>query len=849
MILKKIFVKPKYPENLTKLFKLTDNLWWTWNYDAINLFYRIDSSLFRELRHNPIKLLYLIPKEKIQKLSQDKGFLFELDKVWQQYEEYLKQSETLKKENVKKYGFGNNNKESIAYFLMEFGVHESLPIYAGGLGILSGDFVKSASDMGIPVVGVGLLYKYGYFTQRLNPDGKQEEIFIEFENHFEPLKEAQNQQKEPLYIETNIIGEKIKIKVWQVNIGTARLILLDTDIPENPPHLRDITYELYVADKEKRIQQELVLGKGGIDALNALGIKPKIYHLNEGHSAFLIVRRLQQLIHEEKLSFSEARAVIRSSTIFTTHTPLIEGNENFKTDLARKYLEGEVQTLGISFEEFAQLSFVENKKDTFWLPALAIRFSDFNNAVSLQHKDVSQEMWKNLFPKRPKAEIPIDHVTNGVHSSWVSESFSNILKRYLGKNISDIEDEAVLKRILDIPDEEIWEAHRKNKKILVPFVRKIISDAFVAKGYSQEKSLKLSSLLNPEYLTIGFARRFAAYKRPTLILKDKKRLTKILTNPEKPVQLIFAGKAHPADEKGKEMIKEIMDFAKEYEVEDRVIFLENYDIDIARHLVWGADIWLNNPQEEMEASGTSGIKAAMNGVLNLSALEGWWKEGFNGKNGWSITVGKFYNDPDQKEAAEANQIYDLLEEEITQHYYDRKQKEFPEKWTKMMKESIKSVLWKFNMNRAMNEYINKFYINLLKESMRICDNHYKALKESIGEEKAVLQHWDEINFINSSVNIEKNEQITEGKEVQAQCQVWLGQIPPQFLKIEVFYLYDKEKTFKIIPMKLKETNEGGSFYECSFKIEGYGPQDINIRVRPADKIVENLHPELIKWAD
>ncbi|MDD5454132.1 MAG: alpha-glucan family phosphorylase, partial [Candidatus Ratteibacteria bacterium] len=758
MAMKKIFVKPHYPENLSKLLKLTDNLWWTWNYDAVNLFYRINAPLFRELRHNPIKLLYLVPKEKIHKLSQDKGFLFELEKVWQQYEEYLKQSETLKKENAKKYGFGSNNKESIAYFLMEFGVHESLPTYAGGLGILSGDFIKSASDTGIPIIGIGILYKYGYFTQRLNPDGKQEEIFIEFENYFEPLKEAQNQQKQPLYIETYVLGEKTKVKVWQTNVGTARLILLDTDIPENPSHLRDITHELYVADKEKRIQQELVLGKGGIDALNALGIKPKIYHLNEGHSAFLIVRRLQQLILEEKLSFAEARAIIRSSTVFTTHTPLIEGNENFKTDLARKYLDIELHALAISLDEFAKLAFVENKTDTFWLPALAIRFSDFNNAVSLQHKDVSREIWKALFPTRPKAEIPIDHVTNGVHSSWISESFTNILKRYLGKNISDIEDEPVLKRILDIPDEEIWEAHLKNKKILVPFVRKIISDAFVAKGYSLEKSHKLSSLLNPTYLTIGFARRFAAYKRPTLILNNKKRLTKILTNSDRPVQLIFSGKAHPADERGKEMIKEIMDYAKEYEVEDRVIFLENYDIDIARHLVWGVDIWLNNPQEEMEASGTSGIKAAMNGVLNLSTLEGWWKEGYNGRNGWAITVGKAYKDPELKEAAEANQIYELLEEEITQHYYERNKKELPEKWIKIMKESIKSVLWKFNMYRALYEYVDKFYVNSLKESDRIRSHNYKVLKEAVAEEKVVLQHWNEVNFIDFSVNIDQDEQ-------------------------------------------------------------------------------------------
>ena len=600
------FVEPKYPENLGKLFKLAHNLWWTWNYDAVNLFYRIDTSLFREVNHNPIRLLYLLPKERIEKLSKDKGFLFELDRVWQKFEEYLSRVETLRKENSKEYDFGS--KDAIAYFLMEFGIHESIPIYAGGMGILSGDFLKSASDMGLPIVGVGLLYKYGYFTQRLNPDGEQEEVFVEFENHFIPLKEAHNQQGQPVYVEIKILGENVKVKVWQVDVGANRFILLDTDIPDNPSHIRDITYELYVADKEKRIQQELVLGMGGIDALEAMNIKPKIYHLNEGHSAFLIIRRLQKLMQEKKLSFTGAQATIRASTIFTIHTPVIEGNENFKIKRVKKYLESEVSSWGLSFEDFAQFGFVEGKTDVFWLPALAIRFSNFVNAVSSQHRDVSQKMWENLFPERPKVEIPIDYVTNGVHTSWVSEPFSYVFKRYLGEDILSCgEEEAIQKRTLEIPDEEIWEAHCRNKKILVPFARKKLSDAFAARGHSEIKSLKLASLLNPEYLTIVFARRFANYKRATLILKDKKRLAKILTNSEKPVQLIFSGKAHPADESGKNMIKEIIDFAREYEVEDRVIFLENYDINIARHLVWGADVWLNTPQEEMEASGTSGM--------------------------------------------------------------------------------------------------------------------------------------------------------------------------------------------------------------------------------------------------
>jgi starch phosphorylase len=848
MIFKNIFVLPEYPEKLHKLFNIAYNLWWTWNYDAVNLFYRMDGQLFREVNHNAVEFLHKLPKERIIALSKDKGFLFELGKIWQKFEEYMKQEADFIKSDGEKHSISEN--DIIACFSMEYGVHESLPIYAGGLGILFGDYLKRASDIGLPVIAIGLLYKYGYFNQRIALDGRQEEILVEFENHFTPIKEVRDQNGEPAYIDVGIVNENVKAKLWNVDVGKVRLILLDTDIEDNPPHLRDIVNELYIADREKRIQQELVLGLGGIKALELINVKPKIYHLNEGHSAFLLIGRLQKLMQEEGLSFSEARALIRASTVFTTHTPVIAGNESFKTELAKKYLEPEVKTLGIDFKQLVDFGFVDGNTETFWLPAFAIRFSRFINAVSKQHRDVARKMWSNIFPQRPMIEIPIDYVTNGVHISWVSKSFADVFNRYMGLDYirCDAKEES-WQNIYKIPDEEIWEAHRKNKKMLWLFVRNKIIESLAARGFSQTKSSKLINLFNPDYLTIVFAKRFASYKRATLILKDKERLRKILTNAEKPVQLIFAGKAHPADESGKKMIKEIIDFAKEYQVEDKVIFLENYEINVARHLIWGADVWLNTPIADNEASGTSGMKAAMNGVLNLSTLEGWWREGYNRKNGWAINAGETYSHLKLQEIAEANQIYELLEEEITELYYYRNKAGIPEDWVKMMRESICSVCQYFNMNRVLLEYLRKLYLPCRKEFERIVYDNYKLLKEAMGEEKEVLKYWNGLKLIHFSTDVDKRENIREGDSINIECSVHLGEARPDIFAVELFYLIDAKRNYKIIPLKLEKKEGDTGYYNGSFSIEGYGLQNINVRIIPANDIVRDIHPELIKWKD
>jgi len=845
MAFKSLFVYPKYPENLKRLYQLAYNLWCSWNYEAINLFYRIDATRFRAVRHNPVQLLLSLQTDRIEELSHDKGFLFELDKVWQKFDEYINYRKAPEDQN----GVHLGKDEIVAYFSMEFGLHEAIPIYGGGLGILAGDFLKAASDLGMPMVGVGLVYKYGYFTQRITLDGLQEELFQEFDNHLIPMQEMRGVDGQKVSIQMKVGDDTVRIKLWHIRVGQTELILLDTDIEDNPPQVRNITNELYVADREKRLQQELVLGIGGVRALKALGIAPRIYHINEGHSAFLVIARLQELMAGKGLGFSEAKALIRASTVFTTHTPVIAGNENFETRMVQKYIEPELDGLRLSFDELAGHGFVGTGKDMFCLPALAIRFSRYVNAVSRLHRDVSRKIWAGLFPGRKTSEVPIDYVTNGVHSSWLSAHFTELLNRNIGPGyIHCAGGKSLWDRIKDIPDEQIWEAHRKNKQNLVTFIREKLMDDLANRGYIPSKGFKLGRLFNPDYLTIVFARRFAPYKRPTLLLKDKERLKVLLTNRDRPIQVIFAGKAHPADTNGKNMIKEIIDFTKTAGLEDRIIFLENYDINVARHLVWGADVWLNTPIREFEASGTSGMKAAINGVLNLSVLDGWWPEAYNGDNGWAITAGEFYKQSELKEQAEANQVYDLLEQEIVDLYYDRNELGIPEKWVAMMKASISSICRFVNMNRVLIDYQDKFYLPSVQTMARLSENNFGSLRGAVDQQRRVLACWDKITFTEFSTNAERKSHLVETDALEVTCAVDLGQERSELFCVELFYALGQDQ-FTLIPMHLKERSGNAAHYYCSFEIRGYGKQTLNARIRPADPIVQDLHPELIKWAE
>jgi len=844
MPFKSLFVYPKYPDNLTRLFQLAYNLWCSWNYDAINLFYRIDAKRFREVNHNPVQLLLGLPPERIDELSKDPGFLFELDKVWQAYQQYM---------SFRKVNHGDDpvvldRDQTIAYFSMEFGLHECMPIYGGGLGLLAGDFLKAASDLCMPLVGVGLIYKFGYFTQRININGDQEEQFLEFDNHQIPMRILRDEEGRERRVRMQIAGHMLEIRLWLVQVGQIRLILLDTDLDENPADLRAITDELYVANREKRLQQELVLGLGGFKALKSLDIHPRIYHVNEGHSAFLVIARLQELMNERGFDFAQATALVRASTVFTTHTPVLAGNENFEVELVRTYLEADVQSLGLKFEEIARLGLVGNSTKLFWLPAFAIKFAHYINGVSRIHGEVSRSMWAQMFPQMPVMEVPIGHITNGVHSSWLSQTFTELLNRYIGPDFVHLTGQCdCWSQLNDIPDEQIWEAHRKNKQNLVTFIRGRLIDGLGQRGYIHSTSLKLGRLFNPEHLTIVFARRFAPYKRPTLILKNKERLKAILSDPARPVQLVFAGKAHPADTLGKDMIKEIIGFARENDLEDRVVFLENYDINVARHLAWGADVWLNNPIRPMEASGTSGMKAAINGVLNLSVPDGWWPEVYNGRNGWAITAGQIYEHSQLKETAEANQIYDLIEQEVTAFYYDRNEAGIPEKWVQMMKKSICSTYRFVNMNRVLIDYQNRFYAPSLRRSSQLAANDFQVLKDFSQQQSTLLAYWDSVQIVEFQTNMETRERLVESDSIEAMCKVNLGDIPESLLTVELYYRLGGQD-YRIIPMTLQDRNGSVATYGGTFELQGYGTQGFNARVQPAHDIVRDQHPELMHWA-
>lgn len=845
MILKNLFVYPRLPENLNKLHLLAYNLWCTWNYEAIRLFYRIDAQLFRAVNHNPVQFLVSLPKERIRQLSRDRGFLFELEEVWQQFQQYMQYSERFKTT----YDGSLEEDDIVAYFAMEFGLHECIPIYGGGLGVLSGDFLKAASDVNMPLVGVGLVYKYGYFTQRININGEQTEQSAEFDNHLIPMHEVRGPEGDRAYIEMQMLGQKAKVKLWQIDVGKTRLILLDTDIEENPPQLRDITRELYVADRTKRLQQEVLLGVGGVRALERLGIEPKIYHINEGHSALLILARLQRLMLRENLSFMEAKALIRASTVFTTHTPVIAGNENFETALVKDYIEPEVRALGMTFDDLASYAFINGDKKTFWLPALAMRFARHMNAVSKLHRDVSRQMWAGLFPDQPEVEMPIDYVTNGVHHSWLSEPFIDLFKRHVGPDyVHSACETQTWERLLSVHEDEVWQAHHRNKQSMITFIRKKLADDLAARGYIESKILKLTRALNPEYLTIVYARRFARYKRATLILRDKDRLAKILTNSTKPVQLIFAGKAHPADALGKNMIREIIDFARSYQLEDRVVFVENYDMNVARHLVWGADVWLNNPVRENEASGTSGMKAAINGVLNLSVLDGWWPEGYNGRNGWAITGAEFSNQFEMQEAAEAEQIYDLIESEISELYYDRDEAGVPGRWVEMMKQSVCSVCCQFNMNRVLAEYMDKFYVPAKALTEDLARDRHEPLKQALHSGEEVLKLWDKITIGGLATNVDKKEVVAEGEHVEVTCAVDLNGAPPGLFDVELFYLLRNTNEHRVIPMRPQDNSHRPVVFGCDFEIAGRGLLSINARIKPSSPILQDLYPDLVKWS-
>lgn len=839
---KKFYVKPKLPENLNMLSELAQNIWSTWDSDAYRLFSRIDPTLFRKYNHNPIKLLENVPQRRWNELSNEKGFLHELQTVYKMFISYL----GFNSQDISdRAAYKLSPKDVIAYFSMEFGLHESLPIYSGGLGILSGDHLKGSSDLGLPLMGFGLLYRVGYFSQSIDLKGNQVASYPENEWISKPIRKLKNEDGTDLILKIKIRGEEIYTLVWQVMVGNVSLYLLDTNIPQNNPFYRSITDDLYVADKAKRILQEILLAYGSIELMKKLDIKPKLYHLNEGHSAFLIIKRLRDFILEEKFSFEEATELIKKSTIFTTHTPVPAGNEQFDIDLIEYYLKDEIEISGKSFDEFIQYGKI-GENNSFWMPVLAIKFSDYINGVSKLHSDVSRKMWNELFPDYYPDEVPIKAITNGVHiQTWLSRTNTELFDRYIGTDYKHMsENKEMWKNILEMPNIEIWEAHQRRKEQMISFIRERLRNSLIYSSYMAGKGDKANNILNHNSLIIGFARRFATYKRANLILSDKERLKKILDDKEKPVQFLFAGKAHPADNEGKKLIQNIIAFARENNYEDKFVFIENYDINIARHIVQGVDVWLNNPIKPNEASGTSGMKAGLNGVINFSVLDGWWPECYTKENGWAIDAGENIEDQEIRDRLEANQIYNIIENEIRELYYAKDKNGLPMRWIKMMKQSMHDVGKEFNIHRMLDNYCKTFYLPASKKLDIIQKDNFSKLKKITAFNKTIRENWKNIEFMDVDFGINKPLVINSDDNISVLVKIKVPNINHEHLSVELFYKYS-EKNHKIIKLQPENKNDDIITYKGDVKIISSGNQYLNVRIRPIYEDLKTL--PLIKW--
>jgi starch phosphorylase len=701
------------PARLQRLADLAYNLWWTWNADAGNLFPQIDPVLWEATSHNPVVFLREVQEDRLQTVLEDPAFLHLYDRVIDGFDDYMRESQTWYSEN-----HPDRLNQPIAYFSTEFGLHEALPIYAGGLGILSGDHLKEASDFGIPIVAMGFLYTQGYFRQRITEDGWQEAEYASLSFTDLPVIPVTGQDKQPLTVPVELAGREIQARIWCIQVGRVPLFLLDSNIDANPIEDRDLTARLYISDLESRISQEIILGIGGVRALRALGYNPAVWHLNEGHSSFLILERIRELT-AGGLPFRDAYAKVVQGTVFTTHTPVPAGHDEFPLWLVDKYFSRYWSDLGLDRESFIDTAREERPwGETFSMATLAIRASSMRNGVSALHGQVAREMWSHVWPDLSPSEVPIDHITNGIHiMTWLARRIRTLYDEYLDPAwLQRLDDPEIWHKIDDIPEEELWEIHRHLKRKLAAYMRARVRPAWMAGRVHPVQVVASGALLDPYALTIGFARRFATYKRANLILRQPERLLDIVNDSERPVQVIFAGKAHPADEPGKQLIQDVYRFVKRSENGGRLVFLEDYDMNLARYLLQGVDVWLNTPRRPNEASGTSGEKAAINGVVNFSILDGWWQEGYNGQNGWAIGDRRDYSDPAIQDEGDAESLYRTLEEEIIPLYYERSAKDIPMEWVRLMKSSMQTLTPRFSMTRMMKEYISKMYIPAMAES-------------------------------------------------------------------------------------------------------------------------------------
>jgi len=855
-------ILPALPAPLKALETVARNMYWTWDADAEALFRRIDGKVWAACGNNPVKLLGSISQNRLDELAQNEGFLSELKRTVERLGSYLESTTWFEKTCLQP------TNPSIAYFSAEFGIHECLPVYAGGLGLLAGDHLKSASDLGVPIAGVGLLYQKGYFRQYLNIDGWQQELYIENDFYNMPIEPVRTKGGGALTIDVEYPGRTVSAQVWCASVGRVKLYLLDTNIESNSPADRMITASLYGGNREMRIQQEIMLGIGGLRALAAVNIKPIVCHMNEGHAAFMALERIRQLRAETNITFDEAVEATKAGNVFTIHTPVRAGLDEFSVELIDKYFGKYFPALGIDKKQFLALGRTnpDSSDEPFKMPVLALKLSAYRNGVSKLHGQVSRSMWAELWHDIPVNEVPIISITNGVNlQGWISDEMNGLYDRYLGPNWTErMTDKLLWDSIEQIPDEELWRTHQRCKEQLIVFARNRLKAQIQRRGTYHTELNWAEEVLDPEALTIGFARRFATYKRGNLLLSNPKRIVKLLTDARRPVQVIFAGKAHPRDTEAKEIIRQIIHFANQYNVRRRIVFLEDYDINVARYLLRGVDIWLNTPRRPMEASGTSGMKAAINGALNMSTLDGWWCEGYTPEGGWAIGAGEDYEDAGYQDMVESQAMYNMLENEAVPLFYTRSADNLPRGWIRRMKKSLKWITPRFNTHRMLSEYTRRFYNPAMARWRYLTEQAMARAKALSAWKSDMAKAWSD--FAIKDVKLQRKNgqespemnirqaQLKTGSQLRVRALVKLGKVSPDDVSVELYHgpvdAWGNIEQGSAAPMSREENNQqdGEHWFVGLMPCGNTGRHGLAVRILPRHSdLADPYELGLILW--
>ncbi len=838
---KKLFVESNIPEKLAPLKELSRNLWWVWNTEARDLFQTIDAEIWEECEHNPILLLEEVNYQRLLELENDEEFILKMNQVSSSLQKYIANRKKLEG-------------PSIAYFSMEYGLHDSLKIFSGGLGILAGDYLKEASDSKVNLVGVGLLYRYGYFRQNISGTGEQLSNYDAQQFSKIPVQPVYDSDGNWISVQVEYPGRNVTARIWQVNVGSIKLFLLDTDFEGNSDEDRFVTHHLYGGDNENRLKQEMLLGLGGIRTLKKLGYEMDIYHCNEGHAAMIGLERMADLVAEKGLKYAEAKEVVRASTLFTTHTPVPAGHDSFYQDMFRRYMEKYPSRVGISWDEFIGLGKAEVYEDHFNMSYLACNLSQGINGVSMLHGEVSKEVLSPLYKGFLPEELEVGYVTNGVHySSWAAKEWKELHQKYFGKGFPEDQlDFDAWERIYQVPDEEIWNMKQALRLKTIGYIKQRFTNSWIKRNENPKLISEVLGKLNPYALTIGFARRFATYKRAHLLFRNLDRLSRLVNNPARPVQFIFAGKAHPADKAGQDLIRYIVEISKRPEFAGKILFVQNYDMNLAKMMLQGVDIWMNTPTRPLEASGTSGEKGVMNGTIHFSVLDGWWVEGYKKDAGWALPQENAYDVNDLQDELDAETIYNILEEEILPEFYNRNIKGVPEKWVSYIKNTFAQVAPNFTTARMIRDYQDRFYRPQAERSARLVVSDYKLAREIAQWKYGISLVWDQIEVKDVQIIDGITNVLKIGEDYPARVVVDLKGLNPEDVGVEMVITENGKDSapdlIDCLQFEIEKEEDSVITYKLSLQLMDAGSFGYAIRMYPKNKELPHRQDfQYIKW--